>query len=90
MRAMWDMHADFTFDVSLAHAERFQNYGSQNHGIPFNLEDALPNSCVLHEHLVRSKEQYRDRIHNNPHIFATLVDACVQDALGMDAEQGEE
>jgi hypothetical protein len=89
MRAMRAMHTDFAFDVSLAQAQMLQNFQSQKDGIPFYLDNAVPNSCVLHEHLVHNKKQCRDRIRNNPHIFATLVNACVQDGLGMAAEKDD-
>jgi hypothetical protein len=88
-RAMRAMHTDFAFDVSLVQAERLQNYQSKKDGIPFCLDDAVPDSCVLHEHLVNSKKQCRDRVRNNSHIFATLVDACVQDGRGMAAEKDD-
>jgi hypothetical protein len=89
MRAMQVMHTDFAFEVSLVQAQMLQNRQSEEDGMPFALDDAVPNSCVLHEHLVHGKKQCRDRIRNNPHIFATLVDGCVQDARGMASEQND-
>jgi hypothetical protein len=89
LRAIQAMHPDFFFDVSVAQTERLRNSVSAKVGIPFRLADGIPNSCVLHEHLVHSKEQCRPRIRNNAHIFKALIDACVQDGLGMAEEKDE-
>ena len=77
LRAIQAMHTDFFLEVVLAQAERFQNSACAKAGIPFELADGIPNSCVLHEHLVHGKEQYRPRIRNNAHIFKGLVEICV-------------
>jgi hypothetical protein len=52
--------------------------------------DAMPHSCVLHEHLVHVKEQCRKRIRDHSHIFAALIDTCTQNVLGMAQERDGE
>jgi hypothetical protein len=83
------MHSDFFFGVIVAQTERIQNSECDEAGILFDLDDGIPDSCVLHEHLAHSKEQCRPRIRNNPHIFTALVDACVRDGIGMAGKQDE-
>ena len=76
------MHPDFYFDVTVAMAERFQDRALRQDGIVL-YKDCVPDSSVLHEQVVYKEEQYCHRIRQNMHIFTMLLNACVQDGLGM-------
>lgn len=53
------------------------------------LEEGLRNACVLHEHLKVGGEVCRLRVVKKSHVFAGLVEACVEDAIEMVKEQEE-
>ena len=86
---MKEMNEVFAFDVMVVQNERLKETESSE-GMPFWLEDAMPNSCTLHEHLVQDAEQCRKRIRDKPYIFTGLIEMCAQDALGITKEPGEE
>jgi hypothetical protein len=92
LRTMKEMHEDFAFDVAVVQAERCKDmlWPEAKEGAQFWSADAMPHSCVLHEHLVHVKEQCRKRIRDHSHIFAALIDTCTQNALGMTEERDGE
>jgi hypothetical protein len=86
-----EWNADFAFDVSVAQAEWIRSgCTSENGDIKFKLAEDLPNSYVLHEHLVRDKEQWRLRIKASAHVFTTLIKTSIEDGLAMTREEGED
>jgi len=89
VRALREMNEDFAFDIMVVQNERLKSIKLLE-GMPFSLHEALPNSCILHEHLVQDAEQCRKRIRDKPYIFTGLIEMCAQDALGTTKEPGEE
>ncbi|KAI4944568.1 hypothetical protein J4E91_008571 [Alternaria rosae] len=83
VRALREMNEDFAFDIMAVQNERLK-------GMTFWLQDAVPNSCTLHEHLARDAAKCRHRIRDQPYIFAGLVEMCAQDAVSMAKESDEE
>jgi len=89
LRMLKEMNEDFAFEVMVVQNQRFRDEKSSD-GMPLWLDDALSNSCVLHEHLVQDAGQCRKRIHDQPYIFTGLIQMCAQAALAMKKESDEE
>jgi len=89
LRMLKEKNEDFAFEVMIVQNQRFRNEKSSD-GMPLWLEEALSNSCVLHEHLVQDAGQCRRRIHDQPYIFTGLIEMCAQSALAMKKESDEE
>jgi hypothetical protein len=90
LRELKETNEEFAFDVTVVQADRCKyraTWGTRDFDMLW-LEDTVPHSCVLHEHLVLDEERCRKRIRDHPYVFTTLVYACVQDALGM-AQEGD-
>jgi len=58
--------------------------------MPSQLEGAVPNACILHEHLVQDAEHCRKRVRDQPYIFTGLIEMCAQDASTTAKESEEE
>ena len=85
LRTIKEMNEDFAFDVMVVQNERLKETESSE-GMPFWLEDAMPNSCTLHEHLARDAANCRKRIRDQPYIFIGLIEMCAQDDLSIAEE----
>jgi len=81
VRTMMDMNEEFAFEVIVVQNQMLKNTRSSG-GLPLWLEDAVPDSCTLHEHLGQDAKQCRKRIRDQPYIFTGLIEMCAQDALG--------
>lgn len=80
------IHIDFAFEVAVVQVAIYRDNVSKKknkHTARSLWEEALLNSCFLHEHRVQDEKQCRERIRNHPYISNALIDACTQDALGM-------
>jgi hypothetical protein len=85
-----ETHKDFALEVAILQVEIYRDKVFPNkHGASSQRELTLPHSCILHEHRVQDKKQCRERIRNHPYIFNILIDACLQDALGMEERCNE-
>ncbi|KAI4678052.1 uncharacterized protein J4E88_006570 [Alternaria novae-zelandiae] len=93
MRAMKEMNEEFAFEVMVVQNQRLKDgeslEGMPSEGMPFWLEEAMPDSCTLHEHLARDAAKCRERICDQPYIFTGLIEMCAQDALSMAKESDE-
>ncbi|KAI4639051.1 hypothetical protein J4E93_009541 [Alternaria ventricosa] len=89
IRTMMEMNEEFAFDVIVVQNQMLKDKISSE-GMPLWLEDAVPNSCVLHEHRVQDAEKCRKRIRDQSQIFTGLIEMCAQDVLGITKESGEE
>jgi hypothetical protein len=79
-----ETHKDFALEVAILQVEIYRDKVFPNkHGASSQWELTLPHSCILHERRVQDKKQCRERICYHPYIFNALIDACMQDALGM-------
>jgi hypothetical protein len=84
---MKEIHIDFAFNITVEQLERLTD---AEEGNPFRWADVVPHSCVLHKRLIHDTEQCRRRIRDHPDIFTALINAYVQDALGMADDCDEE
>ncbi|KAH6866618.1 hypothetical protein BKA58DRAFT_388320 [Alternaria rosae] len=89
LRTLKGMNEDFAFEIMVVQNQRLKNLESSDH-MPLELEDAVPNSCILHEHLVQDARQCRKRIRDQPYILTGLIEMCVQDAVSMAKEFDED
>ncbi|KAI4609514.1 hypothetical protein J4E83_008684 [Alternaria metachromatica] len=89
MRTMMEMNAEFAFEVIVVQNQMLKNSRSSG-GLPLWLEDAVPDSCTLHEHLVQDAAQCRKRIRDQSHILTGLIEMCAADVVGITKESGEE
>jgi hypothetical protein len=80
MRALFDLHYEFAFQVSVSMAEVIRkHYESAREDRAIHFEDYAPNACPFHEHTDLDKEKCRLRIKERPEIFAAILDACMQE-----------
>ncbi|KAI4928972.1 hypothetical protein J4E85_005594 [Alternaria conjuncta] len=88
IRTMMEMNEEFAFEVIVVQNQMLKDNMSSG-GLPLWMEDAVPDSCTLHEHLVQEAKQCRKRIRDQPYIFTGLIEMCAQDALGRTKKPGE-
>lgn len=89
LRTLKGMNENFAFEVMVVQNQRLKYPESSDH-MPLELEDAVPNSYILHEHLVQDAGQCRKHIRDQPYILAGLIEMCAQDAVSMVKEFDED